>query len=117
MLHNYFDSFNAVPGVVAFGPLAGGEAILDFPPSHLEGADRGHLLDHLSLDLVAPPDGSRQVLGERQALEDHFGAELFGHKSVDGLPEGGTFLFVQDHNFIALMIIMACNNPMTATQM
>lgn len=57
------------------------------------------------------------MLRERQALEDHFGAELFGHKSVDGLPEGGTFLFVQDHNFIALMIIMACNNPMTATQM
>ena len=47
------------------------------------------------------------MLGERQALEDHLSAKLFGHKSVDSLPEGGTFLIVQDHNFIALMIIMA----------
>ena len=116
MIHHYFDSFNAIPCVVAFGPLAGGQTVLNFPPSHLEGPNGGHLLSHLFLDLVAPPHGSRQVLGERQTLEDHFGAELFGHEPVDGLPESGTFLIVQDHNFIALMIIMVCNNRM-ATQL
>ena len=38
-------------------------------------------------------------------MKDHFRAELFGHEAINSFAEIEAFLLVQDHNFIAIIII------------